>query len=119
VKVQILVRGRNVEVTKDLRAHVEGRVGTALGRFGDRVGGVVVRFSDTAGLGGGAGQAHCEIQVSLRPRSVRVEGTDGDLFSVVDQVSTRLSRSVARAIEREQELAPPAVRSSPTWRPER
>jgi ribosomal subunit interface protein len=103
MKVQILVRGNNVEVTRDLRAHVENRVGTALGRFGDRIGGVVVRFSGPEGSAEADG-TRCEIQVSLRPRSVRVEGTDKDLSSVFDQVSSRIARSIARAIEREQDL---------------
>lgn len=119
MKVQILVRGRNVEVTKDLRAHVENRVGTALGRFGDRIGGVVVRFTDTEGPDGDLDRTRCEIQVSLRPRNVRVEGTDRDAVAVLDEVSTRVSRSIARAIEREQDLDPARFLTIPARRSER
>jgi len=119
VKVQILVGGANVEVAKSLRAQVETRVGTVLGRFGDRIGGVVVRFSAADGPADGVGQTRCEIQVSLRPRSVRVEGTDRDLLGLVEHLSTRASRTVARALEREQELDPTLVRSTPVRRLER
>lgn len=107
-RVQILVRGRNVEVTKTLRTHVERSVGTSLGRFGDRIGGVVVRFSDPRGPTAGDGQLCCEIQVSLR-RSVRERGTDSNLLSAVEQVSARVARSVARVIARERELDPSVV----------
>lgn len=117
--MQILVRGRNVEVTKELRAQVENRVGTALGRFGDRIGGVVVRFTDTDGPTGDLDRTRCEIQVTLRPRSLRVEGTDRDPVTVLEEVSTRASRSIARAIEREQDLDPARYLSIPVRRSER
>jgi putative sigma-54 modulation protein len=93
--MKIQIRDRNVETTEILRAHVERRLGVALGRFGERIVRVVVRFSDT-GV-----DKRCQIDVGLRPRSVRVEDTDADLFAAVDHAVDRISRSVARAIERE------------------
>src|SRR5713101_7964065 len=45
----------------------------------------------------------CQIDVGLRPRSVRVEHTDADLFVALDCAADRASRSVARALERERE----------------
>ena len=100
--MKIQIRERNAEVTEVLRAHVERRLGIALGRFGERVGHVIVRFSDTNGHQDGANK-RCQIDVSLRPRSVRVEDTDADLFAAVDHAADRVSRSVARALERELE----------------
>ena len=114
--MKIHVRGRNVEVTEVLRAHVERRLGLALGRFGEWIGPVSVEFSNVAPTGGVV-DARCEIHVSLRPRSVRVEDRDANLFSAIDHAAGRLSRSVARALERErrldgQPLAPPPPRTS-------
>jgi ribosomal subunit interface protein len=119
MKVQILVRGSNIDVTKGLREQVEHRIASSLGRFGDLIGAVVVRFSSPPDTKVGARLTRCEMQLSLRPRSVRVEGTDDDLLSVVDQVSSRASRSVARAIEREAELDPAGVLSLRSRRMER
>lgn len=100
--MKIHIQNRNVEVTKILRAHVESRLGLALGRFGERIGRVMVRFSDTDGHGSGLDK-RCQIDVGLRPRSVRVEDMDIDLFVAVNNATDRVSRSVARALEREHE----------------
>jgi ribosome hibernation promoting factor len=100
MKVQI--RKRNVEVTDVLRAHVERRLGFALGRFGDRVARVVVRFSQTDGPAP-AGSTRCEIEVGLRPKTVKVEDADVDRFAAVDHAVRRASSSVGRALELEHE----------------
>jgi putative sigma-54 modulation protein len=101
VKVEIR-RQRNVQVTEVLRAHVEGRLGLALGRFGDRIGRVTVRFSGQNGRTGEQA-TRCQIDVSLGPRNVRAGDTDADLFAAVDHASDRVSRSVARALDLESE----------------
>ncbi len=101
--MKIHIQKRNVEVTKILRAHVESRLGIALGRFGERIGRVMVRFSDTNGRRNGLDK-RCQIDVGLRLRSVRVEDMDVDLFVAVNNATDRVSRSVARALEREHEL---------------
>jgi ribosomal subunit interface protein len=104
--VKVEIRERDVEVTEALRAHVERRLGLALGRFGDRIGRVTVRFS---GPNGSAGQpvTRCQIDVTLRPQNVRAGDTDADLFVAVDQASDRVSRSVARILELENERIKP------------
>jgi ribosomal subunit interface protein len=95
MKVQI--RERDVSVTSALRAHVERRLGLALGRFAGRIGPVTVRFFDDAG------DKRCQIDVGLRPRKVRVEDTNADPFAAVDHASDRVSSTVARALDRERE----------------
>ena len=97
--MKVEIRERDVEVTEALRFHVERRLGLALGRFGDRIGRVTVRFSGPSGRGEAT---RCQIDVSLRPQNVRAGDTDADLFVAVDQASDRVSRSVARALEFEQ-----------------
>ena len=98
--MKINIRGGNIELTEVLRTRVERRLGFALGRFGERIGRVLLRFSDT---NGDDVDKRCQIDVGLRPRSVRVEHTDADLFVALDRASDRASRSVARALERERE----------------
>ena len=98
--MKVEIRQRDVEVTEVLRAHVERRLGLALGRFGDRIGRVMVRFSGADGLTGEK-VTRCQIDVSLRPQNVRAGDTDADLFAAVDNATDRVSRSVARILELE------------------
>jgi ribosomal subunit interface protein len=100
--VKVEIRERDVEVSQVLRAHVERRLGLALGRFGHRIGRVTVRFS---GANGHMGEqaTRCQIDVSLRPQNVRAGDTDADLFAAVDNATDRVSRSVARILELESE----------------
>ena len=104
--MKVEIRERDVQVTEVLRAHVEQRLGLALGRFGDRIGRVMVRFW---GANGRTGEQaiRCQIDVSLRPRSVRAGDTDADFFAAVDNASDRVSRSVARILELEGERSMP------------
>ena len=101
--MKIQFRDRDVKVTEVLRTHVARRLGVALGRFGERIGGVIVRLSDIKGRLGGLDK-RCEIRVGLRPRFVHAEDTDSDPFAAVVHASDRVSRSVGRALEREREL---------------
>ena len=100
--MKIYIRGRNIKLTKVVRTRVERRLGFALGRFGERIGRVLLRFSDANGHRGDLDK-RCQIDVGLRPRSVRVEHTDADLFLALDLAADRASRSVARALERERQ----------------
>lgn len=100
--MRLEIRERDVQVTQVLRAHVETRLGLALGRFGDRIGRVTVRFSGANGRTGEKA-TRCQIDVSLRPQNVRAGDTDADLFVAVDQASDRVARSVARILEFENE----------------
>jgi ribosomal subunit interface protein len=88
----------NVDVTDALRDRVERRVGLALARFADRIGRVIVRFSQVDGNASG-GHKRCQIEVRLRPRRVDVEDTDVDLFAAVNHATDRAARSIARALE--------------------
>jgi putative sigma-54 modulation protein len=97
---KIEIQQRNIEITDVLRTHVKDRLGLALGRFADRIGRVIVRFSQ-ADHDQGRADMRCQIEVGLRPWSVDVEDTDADLFAAVNHAADRASRSVARALERE------------------
>lgn len=85
--MQIQIRARHVEVTEVLHAQGERRLGFVLGRFGARIGRVVVRFSDPNGHRGGR-ETRCQIDVGLRPSgSVRSEDTDADLLVAVHRAA--------------------------------
>jgi ribosome-associated translation inhibitor RaiA len=107
--LKIRIDNGSVAVDDLLRAHLARRLDFALSTFGDRVGRIVVRLSQAepvravvgASRSSPAPSTRCEIEVMLRPRSVRVEDTGADLFIAVGNAADRLTRSVARALERE------------------
>ena len=99
--MRIQIRARHVEVTEVLHAQVERRLGFVLGRFGARIGRVVVRFSDPNGHRGGRDK-RCQIDVGLRPSGrVQREDTDADLLVAVQRAADRVARAVARVLEQE------------------
>jgi putative sigma-54 modulation protein len=98
--IKIHIRELKGDVAEVLRNHVERRLRFALGRFADRIGRVKVRFSSVSGRLRG-GSKRCQIHVGLRPIDVQVEDTNTDAFAAVDHAVDRVSRSVARALERE------------------
>jgi putative sigma-54 modulation protein len=101
--MQILLRARNVKVTQLLRAHVGERLGLALGRFAERIDKVTVHLMN-APPGRRSAEKRCRIAVGLRPRPISVEDADVDLLVALDRATERISRSVARALERQQAL---------------
>ena len=109
--MQIQIRERNVELPEGLRAHVERRLGFALGRLGERISRVIVRFSDTNGHRGGADK-RCQIDVHLRPSgNVRVGDTDADIYAASDRAADHASRAVARLLHRQREWDELPIRS--------
>ena len=98
---KIQIRHHDVVISDVLRVHVERRLGLALARFADRIGRVIVRFSQADG-DAEVGHKRCQIEVGLRPQRVDVEDTDIDLFAAVNHATDRAARSVARVFEREQ-----------------
>ena len=100
--MRVQIRSHNFEVTAELRTHIERRLGFALGRFGERVGLVIVHVSDD-GDPPLAAAKRCRIEVALRPRHVVAEDLDTDPLAAVNHAAHRVSRSVARALELERE----------------
>jgi ribosome-associated translation inhibitor RaiA len=114
--MKIRIHSPRLKLPKALPLHAERRLGLALARFGDRVDRVVLRFSMAAADAvvperngrRPAGknrldraEKRCEIVVSLHSRKVRIEDTDVDFVAAFNGAVRRASRSVARAIERE------------------
>lgn len=98
------IRGRHVRINAGLREHVTRRLHFAIGRFGGRVAGILVRLEDVNGPRGGT-DMQCRIVVRLAPRGeLVVEVLEADARVAVDVAVDRLARQVARALGRR--LAP-------------
>ena len=98
--MQMDIRARKIDVDESLHAHVERRLRFALGRFGERLGRVTVRFDDTNGARGGVDK-ECRIHVGIRPSgNVLVSDVDADLRTVIDRAAGRVGRAVERELNR-------------------
>ena len=73
-EMNIQIQGRKIRLTATLRTHAERRLGFALARFGERIGRVVLRFSEGDGDRSTVDKC-CRIDVGLRPKSVRVDSS--------------------------------------------
>ena len=92
-------RLQNTALAEAVQRYVERRLLFALGRFGDRVGQVVVRISGIAG-----GEHQCRITTELRPfGQVAVRATDPDLFAAIDRATGRAGRLFGRELQRVRE----------------
>jgi ribosome-associated translation inhibitor RaiA len=91
------IRGPDGIVTAALRSQIETQVGLALGRFADSLGPVTVRLSTRNA------RIHCEIEVALSPRVVRVEDDDDSPARAAEHAIARVDGPVARAVERAHE----------------
>jgi len=105
--MQVDIRARKIEVDEALRAHVDRRLRFALGRFGERIAKVTVRFADANGAPGGVDK-QCQIDVALRPSgNVLVEDIDADLRAVLDRAADRAARAVDRDLQRRRDAGRP------------
>jgi ribosomal subunit interface protein len=109
--MRISVRSLGMVTTEAIRSHVERRVLFAVGRFGERIEDVSARLGDANGPRGGADKT-CRLVATLEGAGqVVVEDADPDLYVAVDRATSRLGRTVARAVERRRE--PPGRRAVP------
>jgi len=101
--MQLEIRSQGLEIDQGLRGSIERRFRFVLGRFGTRIGRVMVYLADVNGPRGGLDK-RCRIVVRLlRAGQVFVEDTDSDLGAVVDRATDRLGLSVRRELERRRE----------------
>jgi ribosomal subunit interface protein len=97
--MKVLIRAREIALTKALRAHVEHRIGFALSRFGEHINRVVVELANAEETQNGL-EKRCLITVGLN-RRVEAQDIHADIFTAVAHAADRAARAVARAIERE------------------
>jgi putative sigma-54 modulation protein len=102
--MKVDIRSRKIAIDEALRAHVDSRLRFALGRFGERIAKVTVRFDDFNDPFGGV-EKQCLIDVALRPSgSVLVVDTDVDLRTVFDRLADRAARDVDRDLQRRKDV---------------
>ncbi len=98
------VRASNIDLRQALRSYVERRLRFVLGRFGDRVGRVVVRIAGLSGPQGGV-EKSCRLSVQVLPfGGVTVEEIDKVLYQAIDRATGRIGRLVARELDRARDL---------------
>jgi putative sigma-54 modulation protein len=94
------IRGRHIDLTELLLAHVERRLRFALSRFGQKIRQAAVQLTDLNGPRGGFDK-QCKVTVTLSPSGkVIVMAIDADLHTAIDRAADRLERSVTRKLER-------------------
>jgi ribosomal subunit interface protein len=94
------VRGRHMQVSDALRAHLARRLAFALGRVSHRIGSVRVRLEDVNGPKGGIDKC-CRIAVrGDRGWIVMIEEWDSDAYGAVDRAAGRAGRAVQRTLGR-------------------
>ena len=102
--MQVEVRIQGTDLADAVRTYAVRRIRFALGRFGSRVGRIVIRISDVNGTRGGVDQC-CHISAELLPSGkVVLEQVDADLFAAIDRAAERVGQAVRREIQRKREM---------------
>jgi ribosome-associated translation inhibitor RaiA len=84
------------QIAPQVRAYIEYRMFSAIGRFGRKCVHLSVRLNSTE-----AGARHsCSLALDLKPAGhVRVRATADHLYAAVDQSAERLSRAAERRLQ--------------------
>lgn len=94
------VRAMGFSLTDAIRAHVESRVESSLGRFAGRVMTVTARVEDVNADRGGIDK-RCSLVAAVHRRgTVVAEAVHQDLYSAIDEAAGRIRRSVQRLVAR-------------------
>jgi len=98
--MKILMKSLGFNAGDALHQHAVSRLAAALGHWGDRLEGAVVRIADANGPRGGVDKV-CSIQIALPQRAfVVVTAAASDYYAAVDLAIHRACRATARAFGR-------------------
>lgn len=98
--MKIRIHEDSIAIDEPLRAHLERRLEYAISAFAERVQHLIVRLSnDTPGRS--SPFYRCDIDVVLRPRTLKVADTGANCSIAVTNASDRLVKAVNRSLERE------------------
>ncbi len=103
--MRLTVQGTHIRPTPSIVAHVQRKVGSALGRLRHRVQGVWVTLDDENGPRGGVDKA-CRVRVAIAGvpgKPVIVEQRSEDLYGAIDAASKRAARAVQRSVGRQRD----------------
>lgn len=95
--MKIQIRPRGITLTRTQRVRLERDLYLLLARFGERIDQVIVQVSD----GEVEPLTMCQIEVRLKPRILKVEDSDTNVFRAMEHAAQRVARSVSRALETE------------------
>ena len=114
--MRIDIQATGFPLTAPLLDHTERRLLLALTRTSDRIKRVIVRLGDNNGPHGGEDK-FCRMQVYLdHAQPVLIQDTGADLYAVIDRVTERAGRNVAKRVDRLHEnvrpLTPPPASPS-------
>jgi putative sigma-54 modulation protein len=94
------IHHQGVELTDEIRQHVERRLQFALARFEPRLMWTAVYISDQNGPRGGVGM-RCRIVVRVRRHGeVIAERDDADINAAVDRAADCVAQALARELDR-------------------
>ena len=96
--MKIQIRGKDIELDKAMKEHIEHRLLCGLDRFSPRITRVTVQILDLNGPHGGPDKS-CRIEIRLHPSGrIFVKDTDAHLHAAVDRAVDRAaSRWAARS----------------------
>ena len=96
--MQMDITAEDLSLTDSLRAHIERRIRSAVGRCAPRVRTVRIRCSDINGPRGGADK-QCKIRATLAPRGeLVITDSDRDLYATINRSASRLKYAVSRHV---------------------
>jgi ribosome-associated translation inhibitor RaiA len=93
--MNVTVRIRSRQLRDALRAYIDRRVYSSLGRFAERLHGVSVGIADID-LGTGTPYYSCRVEAELMPSGGPLveEVSDGDLFRAIDRAMDQVGRAL-------------------------
>ena len=98
--MRLFIRAKGVELTRELRDHIEKRLRFAMSRFGERIRRVRVRLTDINGPRGGE-DIECSIRATLAPRGVlTIDEIHSDPYAAVALASDRAGHRLSRHLDR-------------------
>jgi ribosome-associated translation inhibitor RaiA len=98
--MKLELRTRGVELTEQLRNHVELRLRFALTRFGERLSRVYVLIADVNGPKGGR-DIQCKVRAELASHGeVLIREVNEDPFAAVARATDRAAFAVSRQLKR-------------------
>ncbi|MBZ0136759.1 MAG: HPF/RaiA family ribosome-associated protein [Planctomycetes bacterium] len=97
--MKITITHRHLTLTDEVKERIEQRVGVALGRFGDRIKQVSVKFMNGK-TNGDAPEYLCVIEIELN-KKLKVKAADRDVLSAMDLALEHATRSIAHSLTME------------------
>jgi len=99
--VQIEINYRNMDKSDAVNGHIEQELGSAVGRFSERLTRVEVHLSDENA--GKSGPDDKRVMFEARPRGmdpIAVEARDNDMYKAISEAAGKLRRALTTRFEK-------------------